>query len=657
MEQRTAQRVEGWPARRFDGGYAGLHDLAAEEFSGAVGAPGGGWLLMTGGRVVGVPEGGIERFEDGGGGPAHAAPEPALPLLFAMQESGGETRGEYYTEQTPLSEVDATLREGGFTGYVELSENVLSGDYYLVYHAGERDAVAYIGNAGRLKTGEEAFERAADEVGIYVVTAVDVTVTEIPGEGPSAAAGTVGTAGNGADAGPDTSETTEATGTDGEDPSAPEPSAGDPAGGGAATAHDAEPDHSVGTGAAVEGTDPDADRSPADAGSTGKAGGTGDAGGADGATDTAGDAGGGPTPAAPEREGLIPAVRPVDGAGAGTGAEGEAGEAGDTGSDTAVADEGATATAVSRLRDRVSELQRERDRLQERLESATTERDRLQERLESTAAERDQLQERAAELESTVDRLQDRIEQLEAATGDTDGGRLEPMEPARALAGTNLFVRYGSKSEATLEDAHEGGLNHETVSRNLGLEHHTEFDSATVSVGGEPFEPFLESSTEYRFVRWLLTELLYEIRDTENVQAMQELYDALPEIDRAELHASVEAGGSEQEFDVVLRDRVGDPLAVANLSASRDPTTAADLEALVDGAGAVAGEASLVGAFLVTASYFEPDALEAAEAASNSGGLLSRSKRASYVKRGGGGFHLCLVEARDRRFHVVMPDL
>jgi hypothetical protein len=231
------------------------------------------------------------------------------------------------------------------------------------------------------------------------------------------------------------------------------------------------------------------------------------------------------------------------------------------------------------------------------------------------------------------------------------------MEPARALAGTNLFVRYDSKSEATLEDAHEGGLNHETVSRNLGLEHHTAFDSATVSVGGEPFETFLESSTEYRFVRWLLTELLYEIRDTENAQEMQELYDALPEIDRAELHGSVEVGDAEREFDVVFRDRVGEPLAVVDLSASREVTTAADLEALLDGAGTVAGEApSLAGAFLVTASYFEPEALETAEAASDSGGLLSRSKRAGYVKRGG-GFHLCLVEGRDRRFHVVLPDL
>jgi prefoldin subunit 5 len=674
MEQRTAERVEDWPTRRFDGGYDGLHDLAAEGFSGAVGAPGGGWLMMTGGRVVGVPEGGIERFEDGGGGPAHAAPEPALPLLFAMRESDGETRGEYYTENTPLSEVDATLRDGGFTGYVELSENVLSGDYYLVYHAGERDAVAYIGNAGRLKTGEEAFDRAADEVGIYSVTAVDVTVTEIPGEGPSAgaaggagAAGTAGAVGNGADDGTDASgaagagEDSPAAGTADESPptgepaTAPEPSSGEPVADGATTAPgsdpDPEPDPAAGADSTVGEPPSDADRGPVDtvsAGETGQAAGTAEPDGAD----TADEASHGPTPATFDQAGLTPAIHPVDGTEEATS---------EADPDTAeVAAEGATATAVSRLRDRISELQRERDGLQDRLESATTERDQLRERLESTAAERDRLQERAAELESTVDRLQGRIEELEARleSAADEGPSLEPMDPTQALVGTNLFVRYDSKSEATLADAHEGGLNRETVGRNLGLEHHTDFDAARVSVEGEPYEAFLNGSTEYRFVRWLLTELLYEIRDTENVQAMRELYDALPEIDRAELHGSVEAGGAEQEFDVVFRDRVGDPLAVANLSASREATTASDLEALLDGAGAVAGGAgSLVGAFLVTASYFEPDALETAEAAADSGGLLSRSKRASYVKRGGSGFHLCLVEGRDRRFHVVLPDL
>ena len=60
----------------------------------------------------------------------------SIPLLIAMQAGETTTRGRYYSEDTPIPEVHETLTEGGFTGYLELSENVLSGDYYVVYQAG-----------------------------------------------------------------------------------------------------------------------------------------------------------------------------------------------------------------------------------------------------------------------------------------------------------------------------------------------------------------------------------------------------------------------------------------------------------------------------------------------------------------------------------------
>ncbi len=643
MEQGT--QVDDWPTRRFDGGYEGLHRLAGEEFSGVVQA-GGERLLMTAGRVVGVPDGGIEAFKDAAG-TAHAAPEPSLPLLFAMQDAGGTTRGEYYTENTPLQEVDNTLRDGGFTGYVELSENVLSGDYYLVYHGGERSAVAFIGNARRLKTGEEAFERAADEVGIYTVTAVDVTITEIPGDtrttGP---AGAAAPAGDDADAstGPegttqpeasagsaDSSGTEEPTGVDDPDPGntsadgqvGMEPVQGD-AGDGETTS---------------TGTARDADGTAADAADY-----------VDGSDDTAPKSGTGMTADVSTDAGSEESSESEDGGGVSphdtdlTSAVRRVGA-----SDPAAAGgigEGATAEAAGRLRERVGELQRERDELRERLESVI--------------AERDRLREENADLEATAERLRERVDeledQLEALAPEQEGDR-RPITPEEALSGTNLFVRYASKSDATLEDAREGGLNHESVSANLGLEHHTTFDAAGISVAGEPYEAFLETSMEYSFVRWVLTELLYEIRDTDSVESMRELFDALPEIDRAELHATVDAGDAHPEFDVVFRDRTGNLLAVADLTDSREPTTSADLEELLDGACEVAAADTFVGAFLVTASFFEPDAVESAETAAHTGGLLSRSKRASYVKRGGNGFHLCLVEGRERRFHVVVPEL
>src|SRR6056297_598818 len=179
MDPRTQERVEEWDSRPFNGGFDGLSDLAHADFSGAVSAA-GTWLCMLNGRVVGVIDGDIDDFETASG-TCYEAPDPSLPLLCTMEEQGGETRAKYYTNETPLREVDETLQSGSFTGYIELSENVLSGDYYAVYYGGRRMAAAYIGNAERLLTGEEAFERAADEVGIYEVTDVEIDVVDVPG--------------------------------------------------------------------------------------------------------------------------------------------------------------------------------------------------------------------------------------------------------------------------------------------------------------------------------------------------------------------------------------------------------------------------------------------------------------------------------------------
>jgi hypothetical protein len=180
MDSETIETVTEWSSEPYSGGYGGLRDLAGREFTGAV-TDGTAWLFVLNGRFVGVSGGDIESFEDADG-TAYAAPDPSLPLLFAMREEGGETRAKYYTNDTPLSEVDRTLSAGNFTGYVELSENVLSGDYFLVYHGGRRLACAFVGTGSSPETltGEEAFERADDEVGIYEVRTVGVEVLEVP---------------------------------------------------------------------------------------------------------------------------------------------------------------------------------------------------------------------------------------------------------------------------------------------------------------------------------------------------------------------------------------------------------------------------------------------------------------------------------------------
>lgn len=132
--------------------------------------------------------GDIGAFEDASG-TIHEAPSPALPLLAVMQERNETVRDSFYTERTALSTVDETLSEGGFTGYVELSENVLSGDYYVVYHAGASMTVAFVGQSERLVDGDEAFQAAIDEVGIYRVRPVDIDPVDLPNPESGGSAG------------------------------------------------------------------------------------------------------------------------------------------------------------------------------------------------------------------------------------------------------------------------------------------------------------------------------------------------------------------------------------------------------------------------------------------------------------------------------------
>jgi len=582
MQARTAERIEAWETRPFAGGVDGLRDLADAGFSGAIDAS--PWVFVLDGRVVGVVDGAIE---DVGPGTAYVAPHDSLPLLFVMLERGGERRGQYYTGETPIEEVDATLREGGFTGYMELSENVLSGDYYLVYHRGERRACAFIGQAERLETGEEAYERAVDEVGIYTVTAVDVGTVDLPGS----AAGGSASASTG-------SSTT---------------GAGSVAGGASAAS---EP-------AAVSGAD---GPSSEDA----------DAGGP--AVDASA---GAPVPASPPAAGdLRPAVRPATGPPPVTPAASDA-DAG-SGADRGVAGAENETGAVEELEARVGALREEREDL-------AAENERLREELAALREEREDL---AAE----VRRLEERVRDLEA---DPGGERTLALDAEEALAGTSLFVRYEDKSGATLSGALTGDSDPAAVGENLTLEHHTTFDDDAAAVDDRPFEAFLEESLEYEVAAWLVNEFPYEIAETGHVDDMGALYGAIPEIDRIEFRGSVETGEDETAgFDVVCRDRLGTPLVAVDLHDSRDPAGEAEMEALLESADAVAETTgSIAGAVVVTASFFDPQAMETATAATDDGGLLGGS-RASFVRLSRRvGYHLCLVEARDRRFHVAMPEL
>ncbi|MFT4885441.1 MAG: hypothetical protein ACI8U4_002967, partial [Natronomonas sp.] len=281
-------------------------------------------------------------------------------------------------------------------------------------------------------------------------------------------------------------------------------------------------------------------------------------------------------------------------------------------------------------------------------------------------AELDSLRSELDSLRAERDRLQERVESLEAAQESAGGAGAGAggvsLTPDRALAGTSLFVRDEGAGGPTLEDAHAGNVDAEELAENLRIEYHTQFEDDGATVDGEPFDAFLTSSPRYAFTEWLLTDLLFEIQSTRSEGAMRPLYDALPEIDRISFDDAVTVGegedGRDIEFDVVARDRMGEPLVVANMDESRDPTHADSLEPLINDASDIGmGADRFAGAFAVTSSYFEPDALEAAREAT-SGSLLSREKYRNFVKLSrNNGFHLCLVESRDESFHMTMPEL
>ncbi|MDS0282942.1 DUF7527 domain-containing protein [Haloarcula onubensis] len=810
MSMRTVELVSEWDTVPFDGGYDGLRSLSDQGFSGAVTA-GPTQLFMLNGTVVGVLDGDIEAF-DGADGTARAAPHDALPLLVVMQDRADGPRAQYYTEDTPVSDVDRTLKDGNFTGFVELSENVLSGDYYLVYHQGRSMSVAWVGTAQRLVTDEEAFEQADGEVGIYQVMPADIEPVEIPEppepgpsaeEGAGAAVPDDGSDGRARDE-DDAGSPEGVTADEGRESETEAESA--PTDGSAVAASDrAESDDASETGTATAATADVSERGTGPAGPPGsKAAGASqgtavdrhrqgqsepgatDSGAADettaaeaetAATEPADPALGETKPDAstasdaepelsrsdePEAAAAAePASAPTEASERETAREtktaetpterteepattenaGESRTAADSDAvgdletrsipsldpdrSSSTAEPTATSTASQQSAQKKSSQQSAQKKSsqqstqkkpsqqsasakssQQQTRSAdssaarrapATESDRSEE--SATAAEpepspelRAELADREAEiaeLESEIRDLsaendeltaeRDRLlgdleearaeiqrleEELAAAGGPAPSGR--SLSAAEAIDGTNLFVRYHSKGEATLEKAKNGSADRSSVEDNLRLEHHTQFDGANAAVDGEPFEEFLHDSIQYRFVDWLVRNLLYEIRDTGHESAMGVLYDALPAVDRAELNGKVsvtytedgQEHRSQETFDVVVRDRMGNPLVVANINDSRQPATDGQMTDIVRNAERVGNASdSLAGAFLVTSSFFEPEALETAEEATSSG-LFSRDKRKSFVNLSRkGGYHLCLLEARNREFHLAVPEL
>ncbi|MFB6117621.1 hypothetical protein [Halosegnis sp.] len=685
------EEVEEWETRPFSGGYADLHKLADSSFSGVV-SVGETWAVFVNGRVVSVTrrqqtaagteftDGDIEVFADGEG-TIRRAPHPGVALLIAMQLADGEPRGKYYTEDTPIEDVDETLTKGGFTGYLELSENVLSGDYYTVYQAGRSMDVAFVGNARRLQTDEEARESAHGEVGIYEVVAVDIDVTQLPEPEDREEPEQTGTATDAtsdsasdaepapeptADSNPSDPTTRDEVTVDADSPADPdtepdpEPEssqAQDPEGpavanGGPATA-DAEAASTSGRAESESPKNPPTGEPTTDRSRTASTSAepvTEDSSASAAAEQLASrsipslD----PERTASDGDQTQPPGRRRDRPGAHTD-EPPAANAAGASVEQSTPDTGGDSAALAELRERLEQVEAERDDVREELAEARA-------TLESVREERD-------DLRAEVERLREQVSELESTLGPAAAESGPALSPAEAAAGTDLFVRYDSKGATTVEDACNGDGSPEDLIANVGLDHHTRFETDGATVDGQPFAEWLHASQRYRFAEWVVSRLVFEIRDTGSAGRLTDLYEALPAVDRVEFDGTVtgETDGEahDVEFDVVFRDRMGEPLFGAALHDGRDPVSDAAMAELVqDGTAVCESAETFAAAFYVTSAFYDPDALETASDAT-SGSLLSRDSRLSFVKRSRKrGFHLCLVEARDGgAFSLSVPEL
>ena len=586
MDPRIETVLDECRFRSCDPGYAGLQALAGAEFTGAVTCDGTTGFMVNG-RLIGLNGGSIEAFWSSEFS-ALEADDPGLPMLCAMLCREGEVQGEYYTGETPIAEVDETLSSGSFTGYLQLSENVFSGDYFCVYYGGRSFYIAFLGTEDRVVTGPEAKERAGDEVGIFEVKRVDISVLDIP-------EADVDDSANAQIEEPPSEEQPQ----DLESETSPEPAATAPSPVEAPPAGPREPSR--------EPESPSSDVIK---------------------LAEAAMASGGNTTAAPTTtiEQLadddwiaIPSLDPA------RSSEPEPSAAPDT--------EPATRNEQPEPEPQPQPSPPTAD-LEAALEEAERENQRLRER---------------------IDELEQEILTLEAAAATENQG----LAPAKALDGTNLFVRYRTTSGTTLESAMDGDRS--GLADNLRVEWHTKFETEDASVDDEPFDSFLEGRVEYRFSEWLLTELPFELDETGRARGFAGLLEAIPEIDRIELRGDVpihSRDGEERrsetfQFDLVFRNGMGDPLLVGQIHDDRSPTEQPAVETTLEQATAVATErATFQGAFFVTQSFFEPGALEAVADATG-GGFFRGSSKESYVsvsrKR---GFHLCLIEARDQTFHL-----
>jgi hypothetical protein len=152
-------------------------------------------------------------------------------------------------------------------------------------------------------------------------------------------------------------------------------------------------------------------------------------------------------------------------------------------------------------------------------------------------------------------------------------------------------------------------------------------------------------------------------------EKLKEVYASIQNIDRIDFDEDVDIDRGDDSsatpsFDVIFRNKYGDPRLAAVFDNTPDPITENKVHQLINDAGWVSqSEAPFNGAFFVTTSYFEAKALEAAYDATCD--TRGRTILPSVLKNCGPfsnlyGYHpchACLVNAKENDFSLVFPEL
>jgi hypothetical protein len=607
MDNGVLKRIESWESRFFSNGGLKIEELLSSGFSGMIESE-MEWMFILNGRIIGYQGDRIQEFGKKEG-KVYTAPHPALPILFYMQvsEKIGESM-QYYTEEKSIEEIDATLKENKFTGYIELADDVLSGDYYIVYHGGRSMDVAFIGNMDRLISEEESRRSIKDEIGIYQVNHVNIKPIDITVKDPEkkkVAGGLIES---------ENVKLEEKHAKITENKEWP-------------TQLEGMENNAIGEMTEREGNGRDKFEHEV----------------------------------AWRVSRVVPSIDPrKDGELVKLLKESTEWKTDDKNRGKEVqSNENVPSKKVEVEEEYITEKEEVYEKIVEEVEEIIE--DRVEEIIEEDTDKMTGWGAENIELEKDENLIELISSDRELMKGNVSVNK-KVVDAKYAMESAIVFVRYKNPSGPTIIKSlkRKEKIGKDAVNRNLNYGNNIQISGINEGItlvegnNGEPeeFKEYLEKSAEMRFIKWLVGSLIYEIIETENIKSMKSLYAAIPKIDQIRFGRKIEASEKNEglrayAFDMVMEDDAGNPLIVANMNDSIDPTEIMDVNRLVESASRVSASVkSISAAFLVSSSFHSAEALTAADE-SMKRRFRSRKKENTKVKASRKNkYNLCLVECR-----------